>query len=321
MSSDPVTVVYIAGAGRSGSTVLARLLGQMHGVIAVGEVRHFLGQRLHTLPGDVRCGCGESFPKCPFWTRVRERAVSESPSLDRDTDEVLARPVDETRWLPLITTGIGSKAFRQRLSKYERSLLAIYRGALIAGQGQVIVDESKHVVLLHLLAGMENIDLRVLHLVRDSRGVAYSWTKVRKRPEFTDKNHFMLRYSPTRSAAAWMYRNLAAGAVARRASRYARVRYEDLVSDPRTTLTEIGRALGIRTGALSFLDDGVANIVGDHIATGNPSRFNHGQIELRLDDAWKKRLPRRSQLLVTLLTWPLLLRYRYPLLSSRRTSK
>ena len=43
-SPDPVRVLYVAGAGRSGSTVLANLLGEVPGFVSVGEVR-FLWER------------------------------------------------------------------------------------------------------------------------------------------------------------------------------------------------------------------------------------------------------------------------------------
>src|ERR1700721_2843331 len=55
-------VVYIAGSGRSGSTLLERALGELidlsRQVAAQGE----------------RCGGGEPFAQCPFWSRVGDRA-------------------------------------------------------------------------------------------------------------------------------------------------------------------------------------------------------------------------------------------------------
>jgi hypothetical protein len=35
-----VTVLYVAGTGRSGSTLLARVLGEADGFVAAGELRY-----------------------------------------------------------------------------------------------------------------------------------------------------------------------------------------------------------------------------------------------------------------------------------------
>ncbi|WP_420910932.1 sulfotransferase [Thermus thermophilus] len=40
MSQEKVKVVFIGGYGRSGSTLLDRMLGQVEGFVSVGELRH-----------------------------------------------------------------------------------------------------------------------------------------------------------------------------------------------------------------------------------------------------------------------------------------
>src|SRR5450755_566845 len=64
-------VVYLGGLGRSGTTLLERLLGELPGVCSVGEVVH-LWQR--GIAEAERCGCGEPLPGCPFWRKVGEIA-------------------------------------------------------------------------------------------------------------------------------------------------------------------------------------------------------------------------------------------------------
>jgi hypothetical protein len=48
---------------------------------------------------------------------------------------------------------------------------------------------------------------------------------------------------------------------------------------------------------------------------GNPNRFKTGQVTIRLDDEWTRRMPRTRRLVVRALLWPFLLRYGYPLRS------
>src|SRR6476469_6184391 len=72
-------VLYVAGTGRSGSTLLARILDRADGVFAAGEVR-YMWQR--GLVEDRLCGCGERFSECPFWRDVLERAFGARSSVD-----------------------------------------------------------------------------------------------------------------------------------------------------------------------------------------------------------------------------------------------
>src|SRR5215831_4456244 len=66
------TVVYIAGSGRSGSTLLERVLGEIPGFANVGELIDLFRR---VADHGERCGCGQEFARCPFWSQVGERAV------------------------------------------------------------------------------------------------------------------------------------------------------------------------------------------------------------------------------------------------------
>ncbi len=96
----------------------------------------------------------------------------------------------------------------------------------------VLVDSSKHAALAYCLRFAPRIDLRVVHVVRDSRGVAYSWTKRVARPE-ADGEAEMTRYTPGRSALLWNAHNAAFAMLRRRGVPVRRLRYEDLLADPR----------------------------------------------------------------------------------------
>ena len=62
-------VVYIAGYGRSGSTVLDRAIGQHDGYVSLGEAWKFWS---HVAYADQYCGCGLRFSQCEMWQRVRD---------------------------------------------------------------------------------------------------------------------------------------------------------------------------------------------------------------------------------------------------------
>ena len=63
----PVKVLYVAGLGRSGSTILANTLGQVEGFFSGGEL-NFIWK--HALIENRLCGCGRPSRECPFWGPV-----------------------------------------------------------------------------------------------------------------------------------------------------------------------------------------------------------------------------------------------------------
>ena len=62
-------VVYVGSWGRSGSTLLDLVLGQIPGFVSVGELR-YLWER--GLAERQLCGCGRPVTGCPFWGAVLE---------------------------------------------------------------------------------------------------------------------------------------------------------------------------------------------------------------------------------------------------------
>ena len=56
-------IIYIAGYGRSGSTILALILGQHKNIISLGEI----GVIFSALKNDRNCTCGEKLISCSYW--------------------------------------------------------------------------------------------------------------------------------------------------------------------------------------------------------------------------------------------------------------
>jgi hypothetical protein len=88
--------------------------------------------------------------------------------------------------------------------------------------------------------------------------------------------------------------------------------YEDLLGDPAGTLRRISGVLGLpETAELPFLRGGEVELAPAHTVSGNPMRFRTGAVPLRRDDSWRRKMTVADRRLVSALTLPLLLRYRY----------
>jgi hypothetical protein len=192
-------------------------------------------------------------------------------------------------------------------------------GAIAAVSGaEVVVDASKSTAQLFALRRIDGLDLRVVNLVRDSRGVASSWSKSGiLKPQSVDGAE-MGTYPPHRLAVLWAALQLECAALGAAAPYSARVRYEDLVSRPRPTLertlTEIG--LPPPPGALAHVGERSVDLAPSHGVAGSRTRFTAGRVELRLDDAWRTTMPTGSRRVVTAVTLPQLVGYGY--VGSRR---
>lgn len=316
-SHERPVVVYIVGSGRSGSTLLERILGGTDRFVNVGEVNE-LFRRVGPL--DERCGCGQPFSQCPFWTAVGERAFGGWSSVDFGEVASTQREVSRQRHLPqLLAYPRGSAAFTHQLERYHDMYARIYHAIRAEAGADVIVDASKGPALGLALARAADLDVRPLHLVRDARGVSYSWAKADvKRPQAADGDGVMSSYSAWYTAGWWATFQLEAEAMGQALPIAARIRYEDLVGNPRDAVARALSDLGLASyaGGLGHLDEKGVSLEPTHGLAGNPSRFRQGYINLALDEEWRTRMSDKDRRVATAIGWPGLVRYGY--LTKRR---
>lgn len=311
-AESPLKIVYIAGNGRSGSTLLARMLGQIDGFESIGELKHIW---LRNFQENQLCGCGTPFQYCPFWTTVIDEAFGGMQAVDGTAMRSLQMSVDRNRFIPQIKWAPSDSAFGQQRQAYEEVLSRLYAAISHAADSRIIVDSSKEVSTLFLLDRLPGIELYVVHLLRDSRGVAYSWSRKKVRPEITDRVVYMHVHSPFKTAQRWLGWNSAieAGFAGRGKPHYLRLRYEDIVNDPAAAVREIVTVAGHPQADLSFITGSEVHFTRtDHTVAGNPNRFQQGtSVAIRFDEAWKEKMSAGDRRVVTAVTWPLLVKYGY----------
>jgi hypothetical protein len=306
----PVRVLFIGGLGRSGSTLLDRMLGRLDDVGSVGELV-FVWER--GLAQNNRCGCGQRFRDCQFWGRVGEEAFGGWDALDLEEVLALKRSVDRNRFVTRMVLPALWPPYRAQLRRYLDLLDRLYTAVRQVSGRPLLVDASKHASHAFLLRHLRGVDLRLVHLVRDSRGVAFSWTKPIRRDEVVDSDTRMRTFTPLRMSARYLSYNLLFHLLRRLGVPTLLLRYESLVRDPAGQLTRVLDHAGRppADGELGFIGDGWVDLSPSHGLSGNPMRFRSGRVPLQVDEEWRGRLDRRHRLLTMLSTWPLLLRYGY----------
>jgi len=305
-------VIFVAGAGRSGSTLLDLMLGASPGAVSVGELRHIwnLG-----FVQDEFCGCGEAFSACPFWRQVVDRAFAGSAAVDgAAVSAEQERLLRSRNVIGLAAARLASPSLRRARAEWgERHLRLLRAIAATAGGASTVVDSSKNPMYGLLLAALPEVDLRVIHLVRDSRAVAYSWTKRLKPHPLRDGEPVFDLAEDWQAGSWWLLANALSETLPALRRSYLRIRYEDLARRPAPVLAKICAFAGLEP---------VAHLPGvpaeyalgvHHTTGGNPLRWEHGITRIRPDTEWKTALAPTTRRAVTAMTFPLLVRYGYRL--------
>lgn len=306
-----VQVLYVGGLPRSGSTLTDLMLDRLPGHCAVGELFYlFRNGAQH----DTACSCGAAFSRCEFWTDVGKAAFD---GWDEQTISEALRlqgRVDRTANLPAILTESGSASFRRDVAAYVGVLERLYSAIGEVAPADVIVDSSKRPSLAYLLRRSAEIELSCVHVLRDPRGVAYSFGKHVELAPGMDIGAEMPRSTARKVARRWVTVNASIAALARLGVPYLRVQYEDLAADPRGQFIRVAEFQGFRPDQVDsgFLSDDGMRVQPTHLAVGGRIRHTDGVLPIRLDEAWHDNLRARDRRLVEAVTAMSRRRYGYP---------
>ena len=307
-------IVYIAGAGRSGSTLLDTLLGNHPLAFGAGE----LAGLFKDWAAGLSCTCGQSYPECEFWGKVIKILQIALPGLAPADAERLTRGAEALsgRW----PAGANS------LSPEQHAYRELWRATLAAMKevsgSPLVIDSSKNsrpswwrIWALKELCGLQ---ISVVHLVRDPRALMWSALRGSNRQLEAGQNK-TFRGGVNRALMGWMLANAAVGVTAARSKplNLWRLRYEDFVADPGRELKSLGRFLELDMQPVLDLLAQQRPVNPGHGVGGNRMR-RQGPIRIRADEEWKQALPAYARRLAVL-TWPLAQSYGYNVWRTSRT--
>jgi hypothetical protein len=307
MLDNKLKVIFIAGLGHSGTTLLGRTLGELDGFSFVGELFALPGRALMR---SKQCGCGSALRDCEFWLKVFEAAFGGMDRIDPVAWHHLRRDVRIRRLVHLLRPG-GRRTLARRWSELSRGMEQLYAAIGRVTSNTVIVDSSKFPLCAYIASGIPSVDLYVVHLVRHPLASVYSWIRRKARRAGGDSG----THDHVRAASfslEWLHWHaLSEILLRRRPGRYVRMRYEDFVEDPAASIETILRLVGERGGERLPVRRGQVELTVGHSGPGNTARFQMGWVSLRVDDEWRSRMARLDRTIVALLSWPLRLRYGY----------
>jgi hypothetical protein len=227
----------------SGTTLLGILLDSHPRIVSIGELDGTAFEHA-TYP----CSCGVAIDECDFFRRVQHICAAQGVHLDPGNFKVrLGHHLP--RRLRRLVFGSGPRfAGLQPLRDVMLQLLPTYRphvkevfdrniaiasAALIASGKSIFVDTSKSLPRIRHLHQRREIDLHVIHIVRDARAVAWSGLK----HDATGVDTMARLWKRTHLAAAQIATLLGK-------QRYMRFRLEDFCREPQRSLAQICTFLG-----------------------------------------------------------------------------
>lgn len=307
----PIKVIYIAGYGRSGTTLLDIALGEHPAIMGGGEISTL---SRHVWANGEYCACGALVYCCPMWSDIVAGWSDCEPATLLD-DYRLAQERTET------IIGLGRLVERLRSRDHAVRTTKLFRGIAARSGREVVVDSSKLPGRAFALARMPGIQLHVVHVVRDARGVAWSLKKGYKRQVDQGLQRELRPKSLLYTAVRWSIVNIATEFLRRRlcTGRSIRVRYEDFVADPEGTLDRIV-SLVDQPKVIREPGDEAITITPQHQVAGSRHRMQ-SKIIVGKDERWSAQMPAWQQYFVTLVCAPLLRRYGYGLRSPRPTER
>ena len=284
------------------------LLGAHPDACTVGELK---GVREN--PETYRCSCGSLIRECDFWKRVNRAMAQRGFNFDitdAGTNICAARhgyirrlldPLYRGRLLEFVRDAglFVYPAWHSHLRCVQRRNAALVRALLEGSGAKIVIDSSKVGLRLKYLLRNRDLDVRVLRLIRDGRGVALTHTNPAEYADAADPRFRaggtggpgFVPLSMENAARLWRRSNEEADCVTARLhpSQWMEMRYEQMCQFPDETLAAVCRFLDISPMQVGtdFRQRKQQHIV------GNGMRFDASS-EIRLDDRWKTQLSSES---------------------------
>ena len=305
-TTQPIRVVYIAGYGRSGTTVLDVALGQHPAVIGSGEIAELTR---HVWRENEYCACGQPVHDCDFWSPVLRQWSEGQPSSLMPLYEDCQKKIESLVGLAKSSSGFGHG---KQFAFYARNTTRLFEAMLSQSGKSAIVDSSKLPARAMALALIPEIDLRVIHVVRDGRGVAWSLAKAYGRDVKSGLQREIKPKSVSRTALRWIMVNLETEYLLRKLSpeKVMRLRYEDFISDPADVMRKIGALAELDFGGIGEKLQRGEPVRPGHQIAGNRLRMN-ASISLAKDELWRSMMPPAEQARFRRLGGWMLRRYGY----------
>ncbi len=283
---EKLKVIYIAGSGHSGSTLMDLILGSSPNALGLGELK-FLdnffkkekrGVRMSRFKDDT----GEELENSFFWKSVVEKIKSENIKIYPKQKKV--------ELLKFFVSIVKPLSLKNKNNKNELFEILFQRAQEVkGGQVEFLIDSSKTLSPLFYLSQSSNIEIYALHLIRDGRGFLYSHKK--------RGNNLILSF------LKWVKGNLLLSLFLNRCidkNKRIRISYDLFANNPEFYIEKINNKFGLKIDPNNYLD--IINSEPSYRFAGNSVRRKNLK-EIKKDQSWEDNFSYPIKLIFNIITY------------------
>ncbi|EJF07465.1 sulfotransferase family protein [Thiovulum sp. ES] len=277
-------LIYLIGAGRSGTTALATFLGNSRDITTIGEMHQFFEH----LEKGKSCSCGKEFLECKFWNPILEKLPKEFLENPKKFQEF----TEQFEYHSSIPKYLFRKFRVDEVQKYLEINEAIFSGF----QNRYILDSAKYIGRYLGLRKSKKLEVKAIYLVRDVRGVVDSFSK-----------QVQSSRKPLSSIVYWLIINSIAEIIYRFSKeKILKIKYEDLIETPISEFEKIEKFLDLDLSEIKNRIEKSEPFEMPHIVGGNRIKSSK-EIYFKSDIAWKNKMSRWKQVLYYFLAFPIMI--------------
>jgi hypothetical protein len=235
MDDKDITLIYVGGYGRSGSTVLSIMLGNIKGVFNGGEIAalsKYMGI------SELGCSCGKKYVNCPVWGKI----INGLPGGENFIHE-METIRQELEGVTVCTSKLGTTSRKQE--EYASYIRRFFEEVVSVSESSVIVDASKtayNTLYRHELLKKEvNVNVQHVHLLRGIKAVASSCKKGSNTSMELEGKTLPTPIRVVKSIVGWYISNIAATNRSDM-SNSVNVTYSEIINDEIDVLDRILRS-------------------------------------------------------------------------------
>ena len=286
-------IIYLMGAGRSGTTALATFLGNNSNIFTVGEMHQFFEH----IAEHKNCSCGNSLERCKLWSKVLKRLPKEFITNAKEYQEFC----EKFEYHSAVPKYFFNKFNKDELQKYIQINETIFEAIAKEKNFKYILDSAKYAGRYLGLKKSQKLNIKTIYVVRDVRGVIHSFSKSVQTPRSSINT--ILYWLIVNSVAEFLYRISPKGSM-------IKLKYEIFIEKPIEELQRLEEFLEVELNDVKdkILND--KNFDMPHIIGGNRMKKNK-QITFQKDISWQSKYSTFKKLFYYLLATPIMLLNRF----------
>jgi hypothetical protein len=236
-------IIYIAGYGRSGSTLLDIILGDHPRAISLGETVRIIEDYLNP---DSTCSCGVRLNECSFWSKIINRIYP------AQTEEELIKIKENQRTIEskFGLFRIVGPFYSSAKERYTFLINDFFNTVFDESHKDVVIDSSKSAYgaawRAYALSKYCKYPIKIIHLTRDGKSVVASKLRGDNRKLRMGINHVQ-SMAALRGIIGWNIANLIMGItkILVKKDSYLFIQYERFIHEPQKVLREIESFTGL----------------------------------------------------------------------------